>query len=133
MCATCEDCYSYSFAQSGVGAVGSGLGAVGGAVGGGLHVPSFGSTDASSLALKARETAVLKREEAAAVRFVCPQIACCGSFFNHVAGPCRCHQRSIACFGSGRMEPQQQQRVVFDFILRRIYAFGQLNISVVMG
>ena len=46
--------------------MGSGLGAVGG----GLHVPSFGSDDSSALALKAREAAVLKREEAAAVRFL---------------------------------------------------------------
>ena len=50
--------------------MGSGLGAVGGVVGGGLHVPSFGSDDSSALALKARESAVLKREEAAAVRFL---------------------------------------------------------------
>ncbi len=34
-----------------------------------MHVPGFGSADASALALKAREIAVLKREEAAAVRF----------------------------------------------------------------
>jgi hypothetical protein len=43
-------------------------------VGGGLHVPGFGSADASALALKAREIAVLKREEAAAVRFRYQQI-----------------------------------------------------------
>ena len=37
-------------------------------MGGGLHLPGMGNTDAASEAVKARATAVLKREEAATVR-----------------------------------------------------------------
>jgi hypothetical protein len=66
--ATWIDCCTHGLFQSGVGAVGSGLGAVSSV--GGLHVPGFGNSDASADALKARATAVLKREEAAAVRFI---------------------------------------------------------------
>jgi hypothetical protein len=53
----------------------SGVGAVGGVVGGGLHVPGFASEDAATEALKARASAVLKREEAAAVRCVFSSIS----------------------------------------------------------
>ena len=75
-----------------------------------MHVPGFASADAATEALKARANAVLKREEAVAVRFLgCNQFAFRDSFFIHDAGSCHCYQFPIACLGSGRMESQQQR------------------------
>jgi hypothetical protein len=68
-----------------------------------LHVPGFASADAATEALKARASAVLKREEAAAVRSTFT-IFLWRIPFIRVSGSCQCHQCPIACFGSRRVD-----------------------------